>query len=98
MPISTSLLVIVLPATLYIMAREFQVLSRASVVGTVYLTLFLMHGLTAIPYSLELLDRGNLSARPLGETFGLVLSASFFFYVAGAVWAARALRFDLPQA
>ncbi len=95
MDLAIAFLVLALIASLFAMARFFSLFGRISIIGTVFLTLFVMHGVSAIPYSLGFLERDMLVRNNVPVSFPLVLGMSFLCFVVGALAATHLLHFDL---
>src|SRR5437870_4829541 len=81
-------------ATLYMVVRV-EIHRRLSITGTLFITLLVMHGVTAVPYALGLVGRDMVPGLPLSGQFPWVIGASFLFYSFGVWLAARLLRFRL---
>jgi len=79
-----------------VMVSRFDVHRRLSVVGTAFLTLTLLHGVSAIPYVMGVIPSDTYNPpTPLSRYFVPVLSISFVCFALGAWTTGSLLNFNL---
>src|SRR5437016_1360676 len=77
------------------MVRRFEIHRRLSVTGSLFITVLVMHGVTAVPYALGLVGRDLVPGLPSSRNFPWVIGASFLFYAIGVWLAVRFLHLRL---
>jgi oligosaccharide repeat unit polymerase len=75
------------------MNAAFSIFKQPTITGTVFVTVLLVHGITAIPYCLDMLERPVLATLPVSPELPWVLAAVFGMYAIGAITASELLRF-----
>jgi len=93
-------LVLVFAACAYLMWSRFEFHRRLSLTGVVFVTLLVMHGVSAVPFALGAVDYEFLPGISLQPTRELpwVLSLSVGLFVVAATMMARALKFNIRHA
>lgn len=91
-------LTLALTVSVTAMAIRFRLYRCISITGTVFLSVFLMHGVTAIPLAARLIGQDyDLYPTPSPD-YAWVVGASFIGFVAGAVAIAEWWSFDVSEA
>lgn len=91
----TLMMIAIVVSLVYMMAR-FKIHRAPTVVGVTFLTLFAMHGISALPYAQGDVGRELSQGVPVSPYFPAVVGLSFAFFAVGATMMAFWLNADLP--